>query len=51
MISDKSIYLTNHNLDHCFKKLSSKNSEITVKSLSKILNISEEEISVEFKNN
>ena len=42
MISNKSIYLTHHNLDHSYKKLSNKNSEITVKSLSRTLNISEE---------
>lgn len=50
MISNKSIYITHHNIDHSFKKLSNKNQEITVKSLTKILNISEEELTEEFKN-
>ncbi|CAD8124326.1 unnamed protein product [Paramecium sonneborni] len=48
MISNKSIYITHHNLDHSFKKLSNKNQEITVKSLQKVLNISEEELIIEF---
>ncbi|CAK65512.1 unnamed protein product (macronuclear) [Paramecium tetraurelia] len=50
MFSNKSLYITHHNIHHSFKKLANKSSEITVKSLSKILNISEEEITEEFKN-
>ncbi|CAD8206198.1 unnamed protein product [Paramecium pentaurelia] len=50
MISNKSIYLTHHNLDHSFMKFANKNQEVTVKSLSKILNISEQELIVDFKN-
>ncbi|CAD8045061.1 unnamed protein product [Paramecium primaurelia] len=50
MISNKSLYITHYNLDHSFKKLGNKNQEITVKSLSKIINISEEELTVEFIN-
>ncbi|CAD8119687.1 unnamed protein product [Paramecium sonneborni] len=51
MISDKSIYITHENLDHSYKKLMNKNSEITVKSLSKVLNISENQLTEEFKKN
>ncbi|CAD8206203.1 unnamed protein product [Paramecium octaurelia] len=50
MISNKSIYITNHNLDHSFAKFANKNQEVTVKSLSKILNIQEKELTEEFKN-
>ncbi|CAD8179580.1 unnamed protein product [Paramecium octaurelia] len=50
MISNKSLYITHHNIHHSFKKLANKSQEITVKSLSKILNISEEDMAEEFKN-
>ncbi|CAK57161.1 unnamed protein product (macronuclear) [Paramecium tetraurelia] len=50
IISNKSIYLTHHNLDHSFAKFGNKNQEVTVKTLSKILNIQEEELTQEFKN-
>lgn len=51
MICNKSLYFTTQNIKHSYKKLSNKNGEITVKSLSKFLCTDEEIISKEFTKN